>query len=86
MAHCKPEHLTDLANLLEQIRTLELKEKSLGCFYLKGKGVLHFHISKERRYAHVWSGKSWQEVDIPTPASIAAQKKYFSQIRKILSV
>lgn len=85
MAHAKADDLKDLKPLLGDIRTLhELKEKSLGCFYLKGKGVLHFHIKQGRRYAHVFDGKKWHEIDLPNPISQVARKRAFSQIQKLL--
>lgn len=82
MAHAKREDLADLGALLERIRGIEsLKEKSFGCFYRKGKGVLHFHMQKGRRFAHVSDGKKWFEVDLPGAARVAD----FSRIAKILS-
>ncbi len=85
MAHAKVEDLKDLKFLLENIRTLDgLKEKSLGCFYFKSKGILHFHIKQGRRYAHVSDGQRWHEVDLPSKIGLPAQKKAFSAIRKLL--
>lgn len=76
MAHAKPENLKDLETLLMELRkNLALKEKSFGCFYHKGKGVLHFHIQGDRFYAHVFDGDDWNEVDIKLPLSLAEQKK-----------
>jgi hypothetical protein len=76
MAHCKPEELKDLKALLEGLRESELlKEKSLGCFYQKGKGVLHFHIKAARRYAHLWTGAKWIEVDMPSKPSLPVQQR-----------
>jgi hypothetical protein len=86
MAHAKKEDLQDITQLLAELRTIEnLKEKSLGCFYLKGKGTLHFHTKGERRYAHVWTGQTWVEVDIDKKISVKAQKIIFTQIQKILA-
>ena len=60
MAHAKKEHLQNLGILISEIRRIAaLKEKSFGCFYLKGKGVLHFHIKSDRLYAHVFNGEDW---------------------------
>lgn len=85
MAHATAEDLKDLETLLENIRALEdLKEKSLGCFYFKGKGILHFHTKQGRRYAHVSDGKQWREVDLPSKISSLAQKKAFAIIRNLL--
>ena len=85
MAHAKQSDLVDLTSLLTNIRALEgLKEKSFGCFYLKGKGILHFHMKQERRFAHVFDGKMWKEVDLPSKLSVKDQKAAFSKIQKTL--
>ncbi len=85
MAHAKTDDLKDLSRLLENIRTCEgLKEKSPGCFYYKGKGILHFHVKQGRRYAHVSDGKQWHEVELPAQISSLAQKRAFAIIQKLL--
>ncbi len=87
MAHAKPSDLADLAALLSEIReNVLLKEKSLGCFYFKSKGVLHFHVKGARRYAHVFDGENWQEIDIKPAPSVALQKKIAKQARSLLPV
>ena len=81
MAHAKPDDLKDLKQLLAELRSNKtMKEKSFGCFYLKGKGVLHFHMKKDRRYAHIYNGKEWIELDISSGPSIAAQKTIAKKI------
>lgn len=80
MAHAKKEELQDCVPLLEKIRGMEtLKEKSFGCFYRKGKGVLHFHRQGDRRFAHAWDGKKWHEIDLPSgkgnPQNLAAYRR-----------
>lgn len=85
MAHAKPQHLKGFETLLDEIRmTSLLKEKSFGCFYNKGKGVLHFHIKGERIYAHVYTGKSWKEVDLKLPLSEAKQKALAKKMLNLL--
>jgi hypothetical protein len=85
MAHATAEGLKDLKFLLEKLRTIEgLKEKSLGCFYHKSKGILHFHTKQGRRYAHVSDGQQWHEVDLPSQIGMPGQKKAFSTIQEIL--
>jgi len=86
MAHAKPADLKDLESLLSQLRILEgLKEKSLGCFYRKGKGVLHFHIQNGRRFAHVYSGTKWIELDIAPKPALTKQKTLVKKIQSLLS-
>jgi hypothetical protein len=85
MAHAKPDDLKDLSSLLSNIRSMQtLKEKSMGCFYFKSKGVLHFHLQNGRRFAHVFDGSRWQEVDLPDNPSTAQQTKYFKTITVLL--
>lgn len=87
MAHAKPDDLKDLSFLLADIRELQgLKEKSLGCFYFKSKGVLHFHVQQGRRFAHVFDGTKWQEIDLPEDLSAAKQRSQFKAIAKILPI
>lgn len=87
MAHAKPEHLKEFATLLGEIRkSAVLKEKSFGCFYLKSKSVLHFHIKAERIYAHVYEGNAWREVDLISPLSPVKQKSIAKTILRILSM
>lgn len=44
MKHAGPHALDAIEPLLAQLRKIPgLKEKSRGCFYLGGKGYLHFH-------------------------------------------
>jgi hypothetical protein len=87
MAHAKPSDLIDIEILLTEIRKVSvLKEKSTGCFYFKSKGVLHFHTKDERRYAHVFDGKTWHEVDINKNVSGLQQKKIFTAISKMLPI
>lgn len=85
MAHAKADDLKDIAPLLDQLRGIEtLKEKSLGCFYRKGKGVLHFHLQKGRRFAHLFDGKKWREVDIAANLSDRKQNSIFKSISDVL--
>lgn len=87
MAHAKPEHLKEFGALLVEIRKcLVLKEKSFGCFYLKSKSVLHFHIKDDRIYAHAFDGKGWREVDLKPPLSVIKQKSLSKAILQILPI
>jgi hypothetical protein len=87
MAHAKASDLADIAPLLEKIRAMpELKEKSFGCFYYKSKGVLHFHVTKERRFAHVYDAGTWIEVNLERPLSGKTQQTIFKSIKALLSL
>lgn len=84
MAHAKPDDLKDISELLQKIRTLDLREKTSGCFYRKSKGVLHFHKVAERRYAHAFNGNDWEEIEVPQGLSIRQQSMIFESIKKVL--
>ena len=85
MAHAKPSDLEDVQLLLENLRTVKsLKEKSVGCFYFKSKGVLHFHIKGERRWAHVFTGKTWEEMDFPAKVTLTWQNQTYKKMLVIL--
>ena len=72
MKHAGPEALDRIELLLKRLRTIEgLKEKSRGCFYLGGKGYLHFHEhGADELYADIGTG-----VFDRLPAMTAAQRK-----------
>jgi hypothetical protein len=59
--------------LLAQLRMhAALKEKSRGCFYLRGRGFLHFHEHGEDEiYADIGLGDAFERL----PAMTAAQHK-----------
>ncbi len=73
MKHAGSDALDRLETLLEQLRRLEgLKEKSRGCFYLRGRGFLHFHEhGDDELYADIGLGGDFERV----PATTAAQRK-----------
>lgn len=85
LAHCKKQDLEDIEYLLNKIRSLNtLNEKTYGCFYLKSKSLIHFHIKDKRRYAHLWSNKNWVELDIPYNMNQKNQNKVFSEINRLV--
>lgn len=87
MAHATSDDLSELGVMLAELRRVPvLKEKSLGCFYRKGKGVLHFHTKLGRLYAHVFTGESWAEVDIVVPMSERKQKTVSKEVVRLLAV
>ncbi len=70
MKHAGPRALDRLEPLLEQLRRhAGLKEKSRGCFYLRGKGFLHFHEQGEDElYADIGLGSDFERLPARTKA------------------
>jgi hypothetical protein len=73
MKHAGPKALDRLEPLLAQLRALDgFKEKSRGCFYLKGRSFLHFHEhGVDELYADIGLGDAFERL----PAMTAAQHK-----------
>jgi hypothetical protein len=73
MKHAGPGALDRLEPLLAELRRFEgLKEKSRGCFYLRGRGFLHFHEhGAEELYADIGLGAETARL----PAMTSAQRK-----------
>ena len=73
MKHAGPKALDRIEPLLAQLRRHgELKEKSRGCFYLRGRGFLHFHEhGGNELYADIGLGAGFERL----PAMSAAQHK-----------
>jgi hypothetical protein len=71
MKHAGPKALDRLEPLLDRLRAREgLKEKSRGCFYLGGRGFLHFHEhGDDELYADIRLGDDFTRL----PAMTAAQ-------------
>jgi hypothetical protein len=72
MKHAGPDALSEIEPLLAQLREIPgLKEKSRGCFYLGGRGYLHFHEhGVDELYADIGIG-AFERL----PAMTAAQRK-----------
>ena len=70
MKHAAPKALDRLEPLLRQVREhAGLKEKSRGCFYLGGKGFLHFHEhGEDELYADIGLGSGFERLPAMTPA------------------
>ena len=73
MKHAGAKTLDRLEPLLKQLRAhAALKEKSRGCFYLRGRGFLHFHEHGDNEiYADIGLGDAFERL----PAMTDAQHK-----------
>ncbi len=61
MRHARNEDLDRVEPLLAEVRRLAvtpgpLKEKTRGCFYLKGRSFLHFHEDPKGMFADIGAG------------------------------
>ena len=70
MKHAGKDALDKIEPLLKQLRGhAELKEKSRGCFYLRGRGFLHFHEhGVNELYADIGVGADFERVAVTTAA------------------
>jgi hypothetical protein len=73
MKHAGPQALDRIEPLLKELRGFDnLKEKSRGCFYLGGRGFLHFHEhGSDELYADIGLGHDSERL----PAMTDAQHK-----------
>lgn len=84
MAHCKPNELDDIKEILFAIRSIPgLKEKQTGIFYFKGKGFLHFHSKDNKRWSDVRCGVGWGDpIDLPFKPTKAQQLSFLKSVKK----
>lgn len=84
MAHCPPEELGDLAEILAELRNWPgLKEKQTGIFYYKGKGFLHFHLKAGRRWADIREGQNWGiPLDLPFEPDKQCSKDFLAEAKR----
>jgi hypothetical protein len=70
MKHAGPAALDRLEPLLASLRAYEgLKEKSRGCFYLRGRSFLHFHEhGEDELYADIGLGDRFERLRAQTAA------------------
>ena len=72
MRHARADDLLAYAALLDELRAVDgLKERTVGSFYRRGSGFLHFHVDGDRLLADVKVGGNWQRL----PASTARERR-----------
>jgi hypothetical protein len=84
VAHCPPEALEDLADLLAELRTWTgVVEKKPNVFYVRREPFLHFHlVDGGRRRADIKGGQAgWTQLDLPRPLSAARRRAFPRDLR-----
>ncbi len=84
MAHCPPDQLKDLADVLAEVRALPgVSEPRPGIFYLRRTPFLHFHSKDGKRWADVRAGRDWgTEVPLPFDASAQAKTSFLRTVER----
>jgi hypothetical protein len=84
MAHCPPERLQDLADVLDEVRRWPgVSEPKPRIFYLRRDAFLHFHLTDEKRWADARCGADWgPSIDAPIGASDAVKKGLLRKFRR----
>jgi len=83
LAHCPPELLDDLADLLEDVRAWSgVVEKKPGVFYIRSQPFLHFHLlAGGRRRGDIKGRTDWSQLDLPRPISAAQRRAFLHELR-----
>lgn len=83
MGHARTKDLRDIDDVLARIRTLPgVSERSRGVFYLRRAPFLHFHTTRETRYAHGKIGATWgSEIPLPFGASRTLKAAFMREVR-----
>jgi hypothetical protein len=83
VAHCPPELLDDLADLLAAVRAWAgVIEKPPGVFYVRRQPFLHFHLVEGgRRRADVKGRSGWVQIDLPRPLSATRRRAFLRELR-----
>lgn len=83
MAHCPPELLDDIGDVLDQVRAWAgIAEKKAGVFYLGRQPFLHFHLARGGgRRADVKGPAGWQQIDLPRPVSATRRRALLRDLR-----
>jgi hypothetical protein len=82
MAHCPPELLDDLADLLADVRTWAgIVEKKPGVFYANRQPFLHFHVFEGKRHADVKGRGGWTRLGLPRPVSATGRRTLLRTLR-----
>ncbi len=83
MAHCPPELLDDVADVLAEVRAWAgIVEKRPGFFYLRRLPFLHFHlVAGGERRADVKGRAGWIPLDLPRPITATRRRAFLRELR-----
>jgi hypothetical protein len=83
MAHCPPELLDDLADVLARLRTwASVVERKPGVFYALGQPFFHFHlVNSGQRRGDIKGRAGWVQLDLPRPISVAKRRALSRELR-----
>jgi len=83
MAHCPPELLDDVAEVVAEVRTWAgVVEKKSAVFYLRRQPFLHFHLLEgAQRRADVNGREGWIQIDLPRPLSATRRRGLLRELR-----
>jgi hypothetical protein len=83
MAHCPPELLDDLADVLATVRAWPgVVEKKPRVFYARNQPFLHFHLDADgRRRADIKGRTAWVQLDLPRPLPGPVRRALLRELR-----
>ncbi len=83
MAHCAPELLDDLVDVLAEVRGWpNVEEQKPGVFYLRRQPFFHFHWLKDGRRGDIKGSRGWVSLDLPRPISATRRQALRRALRK----
>jgi hypothetical protein len=83
MGHAKAEELSDIADVIDEIRALPgVVERSPGIFYIGSAPFLHFHTRAGERWADAKAGRDWGcEIPLPFGATRRSKSAFLGEVR-----
>ena len=84
MAHCPPEMLDDLTDVLAAVRRWPwIREPKLGIYYIKRTPFLHFHALRLGRVADARDGREWGErISLAYPIGRTRRRAFLRELRR----
>ncbi len=84
MAHCPPEMLDDLTEVLAAVRRWpSIHEQKLGVYYIARTPFLHFHALRLGRVADSRDGRDWGErIPLAYPIGPTRRRVFLRELRR----